>query len=211
MPVCDTGKASVHYAHAKPYKRKRNMGTGIFNHIAQLDAEDFVDLEDASTATLLSAQASTAEFMASLGSCDDVIEADQLHLARSAFAAVTNPAQTEAEKQKAILALKVPPAVRHLAGMLSEYDWEYIEQAKELRGYVVAKLLEETKHADAKIRLKALELTGKLTGIDSFTTRVEVTHKESSADEIEARIRAKLASMLPPVQEIETLEVKAAT
>lgn len=186
------------------------MGTGIFDHLAALDASDFVDLADASTAELLSAQASTADFMASLGACDDMIETDQLHLARTAFATVTNPAQSEAEKNKAILALKVPPAVRHLAGMLSEYDWQYVEQAKELRGYVVAKLLEETKHPDAKIRLKALELTGKLTGIDSFTTRVEVTHKESSADEIEARIRAKLASMLPPVQEVETVSVKDA-
>ncbi len=184
------------------------MGTGIFDHLAALDASDFVDLADASTAELLSAQASTADFMASLGACDDMIETDQRHLARTAFATVTNPAQSEAEKNKAILALKVPPAVRHLAGMLSEYDWQYVEQAKELRGYVVAKLLEETKHPDAKIRLKALELTGKLTGIDSFTTRVEVTHKEASADEIEARIRAKLASMLPPVQEVETILVK---
>ena len=71
-----------------------------------------------------------------------------------------------------------------------------------------SKLLEETKHVDAKVRLKALELTGKLTGVDSFTTRVEITHKESSADEIEARIRAKLTSMLPPVQEIETVIAK---
>lgn len=186
------------------------MGTGFLDHLSALDPKDFLDLEATDTPKLLAAQASTAEFLASLGSPDELLEADQLHAARSAFAAVTNPAQSEADKHQAILALKVPQAVRHLAGMLSEYDWEYVEQAKQLRGYVVAKLLEETKHPDAKVRLKALELTGKLTGVDSFTTRVEVTHKDASADELEARIRAKLSHLLPKVVEVQDVSLKQA-
>jgi hypothetical protein len=74
---------------------------------------------------------------------------------------------------------------------------------------VVAKLLEETKHPDARIRLKALELTGKLTEVASFTERSEVIHKNESADELEARIRAKLASMtkgLPALQTVQDVE-----
>lgn len=175
----------------------------MLEHITSLDPNDFLDLEEADTPSLLSAQAGTAEFLASLGSPNELITQDELHNARTAFATVTNPEQTEAARRAAILALKTPPAVQHLAGMLSNYDWAYVEQAKELRGYVVAKLLEETKHPDARIRLRALELTGKLTGIDSFTTQVTVTHKTESADELEARIRAKLSTLLPKVVEVQ--------
>jgi len=178
----------------------------MLEHITALDPDDFLDLEEAGTPSLLAAQAGTAEFLASLGSPNGLITQDELHNARTAFARVTNPDQSEDARRAAILALKTPPAVQHLAQMLSEYDWAYVEQAKELRGYVVAKLLEETKHPDARIRLRALELTGKLTEVASFTERSEVIHKNESADELEARIRAKLSKMLPPVQVIEDVQ-----
>ena len=80
--------------------------------------------------------------------------------------------------------------------MLSQYDWDFIEQAKEIRGYVVAKLLEETKSGDPRIRLRALELTGKLTEVGSFTTRVEITSRtESSVEELTDRIKEKIARL----------------
>jgi len=180
----------------------------VFEHITALKAEDFIELKSADTAQLLAGQASTAEFLESLGSPNHILEEDQAYAARRAFAAVTNPEQTDVERNRAILALKVPEAVRHLAGMLSQYDWEFVEQAKEIRGYVVAKLLEETKHPDARIRLRALELTGKLTEVASFTERSEVVHKNESADELEQRIKAKLASLLPPVQVVQDVESK---
>ena len=43
--------------------------------------------------------------------------------------------------------------------MLALYDWDFVEQAKELRGFVVAKILEETSHPDARIRLRGNRLT----------------------------------------------------
>ena len=46
--------------------------------------------------------------------------------------------------------------MRHLTGMLAAYDWEFVQQAKEIRGYAVAQLIEETKSSNANIRLKAL-------------------------------------------------------
>ena len=178
----------------------------LFAHLADLDPKDFIDLADATTSELLEGQATTAEFLASLGEDTNTLTSDQLHNARQAFVAVTNPNTTQQQANTAVLKLKVPPAVQKLAGMLSQYDWAYVEQAKELRGYVVAKLLEETKHPDARIRLRALELTGKLTEVASFTDRTEVIHKNASADEIEEKIRAKLANLLPKVIEIETVE-----
>lgn len=77
--------------------------------------------------------------------------------------------------------------------MLSAYDWEFITQAHELRGYAVAKIVEETKHNDPRIRLQALSLLGKVTEVALFTERSEVRHVNMSDEELEAKLKEKLA------------------
>jgi hypothetical protein len=79
--------------------------------------------------------------------------------------------------------------------MLSAYDWHFVEQAKELRGYAVSQLVEETKHPDAKIRLRALELLGKVTEVALFTERVEVKKTQMTDSELEQKIKDKLNKM----------------
>lgn len=156
----------------------------------------------------LAAQAGTTDFFSKFGSDPALLTEDGAQLARDAFAKVTNPAVTDADTKAALLKIKVPQAVKHLAGMLSQYDWDYVEQAKELRGYVVAKLMEETKHPDARIRLKSLELVGKLTEVGSFTERIEVKKIDATQDELMVRLQAKLTSLLPKVVEVETVTPK---
>lgn len=168
----------------------------------------FEDAYTAPTERLLSAQATTADLLLQLGSPEHLLEEDEKQNARKAFAATTNPNTPPAVANAAILKLKTPAAVKHLSGMLSQYDWEYVEQAKEIRSYVVAKLLEETTHPDAKIRLRALELTGKLTEVGSFTERIQVTKVDATADELTERLRAKLTSLLPKTVEVETVTPK---
>jgi hypothetical protein len=136
----------------------------------------------------------------------EVLDEIQREAVQTAFVSVTSP-DADPRLQKAnVLALRAPAAVRHLAGMLTQYDWAFVEQAKEIRGYVVAKLLEETKHPDSRIRLRALELTGKLTEVGSFTERISITREDASAHEVEERIRSRLANLLP-----KTIEVQDAT
>jgi len=82
--------------------------------------------------------------------------------------------------------------VRHLVAMLSAYDWEFVEQAKNLRGMAVAKILEETNHPDARIRLKALDMLGRVTEVALFTDRIEVKKTDLSDTEIDKKIKEKL-------------------
>ena len=79
--------------------------------------------------------------------------------------------------------------------MLTAYDWAFVEQAKELRGMAVAKIVEETDHPDARIRLKALELLGKVTEVGLFTERISVKKEDMSDDELDQKIREKLAQL----------------
>jgi hypothetical protein len=177
--------------------------------LEHLTNPDFDDPLEADTPDLLAAQARTASFLEQMGSPEHVLDEDQKTNIRQAFAAVTSPNITPAVANASILKLRVPEAVKHLAGMLTQYDWEYVEQAKELRGYVVAKLMEETTHPDAKIRLAALKALGNVTEVGAFTERIQVTKVDATSDELTARIRDKLASLLPKTIEVETVEPKA--
>jgi hypothetical protein len=123
-------------------------------------------------------------------STDDALKSAAASTAQQAFSALTT--QTPEEQRKALVQLKTPAAVRHLTGMLTAYDWEFVEQAKELRGYAVSQILEETKHPDAKIRLKALDMLGRVTEVALFTERVEVKNNTLSDAEIEAKIKDKI-------------------
>jgi hypothetical protein len=61
------------------------------------------------------------------------------------------------------MTLRAPPAVRHLAGMLTQYDWNYVEQAQQIRGFVVARLVEHSRSPDPKTSLPALKALGTVT------------------------------------------------
>jgi hypothetical protein len=87
--------------------------------------------------------------------------------------------------------------------MLTAYDWEFVEQAKELRGYAVAQILEETKNPDSRIRLKALDMLGRVTEVALFTDRIEIKKTEMSDTELDQRIRDKLNKFMGTVDVVE--------
>ena len=92
--------------------------------------------------------------------------------------------------------LKTPAAVRHITGMLTAFDWEFVHMAKELRGYTVAKLFEETQSPNANIRLKALIALGKVTEVGLFTDKVEIKKTDLSEEEIDKKLKEKLAKFM---------------
>ena len=166
-----------------------------------LDAPDegFVPLKKTSPMGLLDAQISTTEWLKQLGAEDDATVTEQAEkaAAREAFAAVTTDAPNVRD---ALLNLKVPAAVRKTVAMLTAYDWEFVQQAKEIRGKAVHQLVEEMEHPDARIRLKAIELLGKVTEVGLFTERIEVKKDQLADDELDQRIRDKLDQLSKTVE-----------
>ena len=188
-------------------RRATPLYTPAMATLAHLLDPVFTPLASLSLEELVGAQAQTTRGLIDLDDNAEVLSQLDAESARAAFTAVTNPEADPKQQQKAVLNLRVPAAVKHLAGMLSNYDWAFVEQAKEIRGYVVAQLLEETKNPDAKIRLRALELTGKLTEVGSFMERVTVTKTDASSAELEDRIRKRLASIIPPAREVQDAKI----
>jgi hypothetical protein len=170
--------------------------------------QDFKTLDDASAEEVLSAQYNTAELLSSLGleTDEDLDKRQQTEAARQAFGAMTTTTDTT-EQKAALVQLKTPEAVRHLTGMLAAYDWEFVEMAKELRGYTVAKLVEETKSPNANVRLKALGLLGKVTEVGLFTEKIEVKKTDLTEDEIDKKLKEKLAKFMD-VTDAEVIDVE---
>jgi hypothetical protein len=92
--------------------------------------------------------------------------------------------------------MEMPGVVRHLDLMLTEYDYSLIEDADRIRNYVVNRLLEESR--DPKNAMKALELLGKLSNVNAFTERREVTVTHQSTEDLEQKLKDSLAILLDP-------------
>jgi hypothetical protein len=183
----------------------------MLEHLVQFSPDDaglddFVSIAAVSSADLLSAQIATAELLDELGvTPDDQISYEaQTHAARDAFKVVIADQDSEEQKTK-LLQLKTPAAVRHITGMLTAYDWEFVQMAKELRGYTVAKLFEETQSPNANIRLKALGLLGKVTEVGLFTDKIEVKKTDLTDEEIDKKLKDKLAAFMG-VQDMDVVE-----
>ena len=181
----------------------------MLDHLVQFkpevtSPENFKPLSRVGVDELLDAQTATADWLDDLGvESDETVNAQvETTNARDAFKAAATAQPPEAQKAQ-LMQLKTPAAVRHLTGMLTAYDWEFVEQAKELRGYAVAKILEEVENPNANIRLKALGLLGKVTEIGLFTDKIEVKQAESSDAEIEQRIKDKLNRFMGVVDVID--------
>ena len=163
----------------------------------------FTPVEKTTPVQMLDGQVGSSEWLDSLGVPSD--EAVQAHAATKAFASLTTPNSSEDQK-RALATLQVPQAVKHLVGMLTAYDWAFVEQAKEIRGYAVSKIMEETNHPDAKIRLRALELLGKVTEVALFTERSDIKQVGMLDTELDAELKRRLDQYARAEREVLELE-----
>jgi hypothetical protein len=163
----------------------------------QEDAGHFVPLEKINASQTLNAQIHTADWLKDvMGEDDTILNKAQEQKAAEAFTSLTLDAP-EAKNQ--LLNMQVPEEIRSTVAMVSTYQWKFLEQAENLRSMAVTKIIQETEHPDARIRLKALELLGKVTEVALFTDRVEVKHTEMSDEELTEKIREKLSRYMGKV------------
>ena len=163
-------------------------------------------LEKEHPADVIDAKVNTVEWLKGLGAADTqtVVNQAEVQAARASFTNLISSAPAEITHEH-LTQIKTPAAVQHLVGMLTAYDWEFVHQARELRGYTVAKLLEECENPNANIRLKALGLLGKVTEVGLFTDKIEVKKTDLTDEEIDRKLKEKLAKFMG-VQDAEPIE-----
>jgi hypothetical protein len=174
----------------------------MLEHLVQFEPEvasqeGFVELDNVLPVEVMSAQVATSSWLQELGVADDedISKEAQTSAARESFKAVTT-VTTDEEQRNKLVQIKTPEAVRHLVGMLTAYDWEFVQQAKEIRGYTVAQLVEETKNPNSNVRLKALIALGKVTEVGLFTERIEIKKTNLTDEEIDKKLKDKLAKFM---------------
>lgn len=166
----------------------------------------FTPVETLTPAQTLSAQSKTSDWLKSLTEEDDEIleQAEQQKVTEAFNALVTaNP-----NAKQLLLQLDLPEEIKTAVGMVTAYQWKFVEQAEELRSMSVAKIVKETEHPDARIRLKALELLGKVTEVALFTDRVAIKTDEISDEELDAKIKEKLGRYMGAVDIVDVEEIE---
>lgn len=172
------------------------------------DQAPFTPLENLSAAQTLNAQKKTSDWLSQFEDEDDEILSEaQQEKTIDAFNALTT--QDPRAKQK-LLQLDLPEEIKTAVGMVTAYQWKFVEQAESLRSMSVAKIVKETDHPDARIRLKALELLGKVTEVALFTDRIAIKNEDVTDEELDARIKEKLGKYMGAVDvvDVEEIEVK---
>jgi hypothetical protein len=92
--------------------------------------------------------------------------------------------------------LASPGMVVYLQSLLSEYDTVVVKSAAQMRTYVTNRLLRETDNPDARIRMKSLELLGKISDVGLFTDKTEITMRHRPTEELEQMLRERLTKVL---------------
>lgn len=119
------------------------------------------------------------------------ISEEEKEQAREAFQSFTENKGSRAPSMS-VLAGYPNASLVYLDRMLSEYDHELVNSAVRIREYTKNKLLVESENPDPKIRIRALELLGKMKDVGLFTDRIEVTHRTKTDAELEEELGKKL-------------------
>jgi len=185
----------------------RNSGLSrqdqMLDHLIDFDPEVLpkaqapAPAEKTAPVDLLNGKIKTSDWLREMGAPDAETAVSDLEKqqARETFSALTTASPIK-DQHALVSTIETPAAVKHLVGMLTAYDWEFVHQAKELRGYAVAKLVEECESPNPNIRLKALGLLGKVTEVGLFTEKIEVKKTDMTEAEIDQRLKEKLAKFM---------------
>ena len=119
--------------------------------------------------------------------CDVAVSDDDIADAQDILTGAIKPTE---------VMLSSPGTIVHLKAILSEYDKTVVESAAQIRTFVTNKLLLETESPDPRIRIKALELLGKISDVGLFTDKSEITMRHRPTEELEQLLRERLAKTI---------------
>lgn len=136
----------------------------------------------------------TVEFMEAFGPTAEPTEEDKVR-ARAALHDSVSKADDPSKLPTTTIA-NTPGSVKHLKEILSEYDHVVVKSAVQIRTFVTNRLIEESTNPDPKIRMRALELLGKIGDVGLFIERTEVTVKHKTTIELQSSIKERIAKLL---------------
>jgi len=157
----------------------------------------------------LEAAAGTARLLEAAGLDIEFGDEDLDDAATTARQAARAPHVLQQRSSIRAITRKTPAALLLTEKILKDYGHKIVEEAAQVRHMVVNKLIQETENPDARIRVKALELLGKVSDVGLFTEKQEITITHQTSDDLRERLRRKLEKMvdITPEGDVEDAEV----
>jgi len=117
-----------------------------------------------------------------------------------------NPEKTSNKITDKKVATLTPASLRLTDSILKEFGRSVVESSVQIRHLVTNKLLLETDNPDPRVRIRALELLGKISDVGLFTDKSEVTITHQSTDDLREKLRSKLSKLVNPSEEAVILD-----
>lgn len=99
-----------------------------------------------------------------------------------------------------------PAALRAIDQQLKKFSHNIVESAEQVRNFVTNRLIEESDNPDPRIRIKALELLGKISDVGLFAEKSEITIVNKTTDDLRANLRAKLSKLMNPIEDADIID-----
>ena len=157
-----------------------------------------IDLKDR-----MESAANTAKELGEHGLNVEPTKEDKDVAAKLAVAYADNPEKTSKKATPKKVATLTPASLILTDSILQEFGRSVVESSVQIRHLVTNKLLLETDNPDPRVRIRALELLGKISDVGLFAEKSEVTITHQSTDDIKEKLRSKLAKLVNPPQEVE--------
>ena len=114
-----------------------------------------------------------------------------------------DPETTSKKVNNKKLSTVTPASIVMTHGILKEFGRSVVESSKQIRDLVTNKLLIESENPDPRVRIRALELLGKISDVGLFSEKSEITVTHQSTDDLREKLRQKLAKLVNPEEEVE--------
>ena len=157
-----------------------------------------IDLKDR-----MESAANTAKELSKHGLEVEPTKEDKDVAAKLTVAYADNPAKTSKKVTPKRVAVLTPASLILTNSILQEFGRSVVESSVQIRHLVTNKLLLETDNPDPRVRIRALELLGKISDVGLFAEKSEVTITHQSTDDLREKLRSKLAKLVNPEEEIE--------
>jgi len=155
------------------------------------ESDSYVDLKDRAEAAC-----NTATELVEHGLELETTLEDKDNAAKLVAAYAEDPENTS-KKVTAKRASTLTPASLVLTdAILKEFGQSVVENSLHIRHLVTNKLLLESENPDPRIRMRALELLGKISDVGLFSEKSEVTITHQSTDDLRDKLRGKLEKLV---------------
>ena len=125
---------------------------------------------------------------------------DKDSAAKLAAAYAEDPEKTSKKATTKKISTLTPASIILTNNILQEFGHSVAENATQLRHLVTNKLLLESENDDPRIRIRALELLGKISDVGLFAEKTEVTITHQSTDDLRNKLRSKLEKLVEPIE-----------